>query len=125
MAVEYLNNYKEKLLKRKSDKSSKWFEYGRSQALAHLNQKKILLSTVVTNEINVYHIDKESIPYSGIYITALRKNKLDIAVKILKSDDFLSYVKSIGISANGTSVRITPADINNYLFEMEGFDGKG
>lgn len=122
--VIYLNQYKDKLLKRDSDKKAKWFEYGRSQAITHLNQEKLLLSTVVTNEVNVYDMDKHSIPYSGIYITSSDVYDLKIAKKILQSESFLSYVKSIGINANGTSVRITPADINNFLFEMEGFDGK-
>lgn len=116
--VEYLKSFLDELKKRKSDKSSRWYEYGRSQALAHLNQEKLLLSTVVTKEVKVYHLDTETIPYSGIYITAKGKLPLSVAKNILQSEEFYNYVNGIGINANGISLRITPADINNYRFSL-------
>ncbi|MBN4062638.1 MAG: SAM-dependent methyltransferase [Alkaliphilus sp.] len=120
MAVEYLKQYSNDLVKRNSDKNSHWFEYGRSQALAHLLQKKLLLSTVVTNKVKTYEIGKETIPYSGIYIIPNTDVPLSIAKKILESDSFYDYVKSIGINASGNSLRITVADINNYRFYVGG-----
>ncbi|MED1722058.1 Eco57I restriction-modification methylase domain-containing protein [Brevibacillus parabrevis] len=115
-ATRYLRQYEKSLLKRDSDKSVKWFEYGRTQALSHLNQEKLLLSTVVTKQVRVYELSEECIPYSGIYITSRGKLPLKFAKKILESEEFLSYVKSIGINANGMSLRITAKDINNYVF---------
>lgn len=116
---KHLEEYTEKLGKRKSDKSTKWFEYGRTQALAHLNQEKLLLSTVVTNKVELYELDRETIPYSGIYITA--KEEMDFTLRdakiILESDEFMEYVKRVGISVSGRSVRITCKDINNFEFK--------
>ena len=43
LAVIHLSKYREKLLKRDADHKAKWFEYGRSQALAHLNQNNLIL----------------------------------------------------------------------------------
>ena len=68
-AYEFLCHNKNDLLKRTSDKSAKWFEYGRSQALKHLNQDKLFVSSVITNQVRVYDLGKNDIPYSGIYIT--------------------------------------------------------
>lgn len=118
-ASAYLKIYEKALNKRNKDVTAKWFEYGRSQALAHLNQKKLLISTVVTDSIKVYELDKEDIPYAGIYITSKNGTPLDKAKQILTSKSFLDYVNNIGIQASGTSLRITPKDINNFEFDME------
>lgn len=116
-ATKYLMKYQKELGERKSDKSIEWFEYGRTQALAHLNQPKLLMSTVVTKSVKVYSIDKESIPYSGIYIIPKSNVPLSKAKEILESEKFLDYVKGIGINASGSSLRITAVDINNFELE--------
>ena len=112
--MRHLEKFKKKLNLRNSDQSSKWFEYGRSQALDNLNQRKLLLSFIVTNKVNIYELDKETIPYSGIYI--IQKSNLDLLVakEILESKEFLDYVKKIGIYISGTSLRITANDIKNF-----------
>lgn len=113
----HLQKYREELESRNSDKGANWFEYGRSQALSHLNDNKLLLSTVITNEVEVYTLDANTIPYSGIYITQLRKEfTLDYAIEILKSKEFMDYVRKVGIPVSGTSIRITCRDINNFKF---------
>ena len=114
--AEYLQIYKNQLLKRNADNSAQWFEYGRSQALRNLQQKKLLVSTIITNKVSVYELSENTIPYSGIYIVALNDNDLAYAKRILESQDFFNYVQEIGISANGKSKRITVKDINNFIF---------
>ncbi|HHP1041287.1 N-6 DNA methylase [Bacillus sp. JKS001846] len=116
---KYLKNFKGNLEKRKSDRSVNWYEYGRTQALAHLDQEKLLTSIVVTKTVKVYELKKECIPYSGIYIISKGDIKLDTAKKILESESFYQYVKSIGINASGSSVRITARDINNFEFPKQ------
>lgn len=116
-AYKYLESHKEKLLERKSDISAKWYEYGRSQAISQSNKEKLLLSTVITKEVKVYDLSAETIPYSGIYITSDEEN-LERAKEILESEEFLQYVKDIGINASGESIRITSKDINNYVFSI-------
>ena len=118
-AATHLSKYKDDLDRRNSDTSAKWFEYGRSQALAHLNQKKLLMSTVVTDSIKVYELKKEDIPYAGIFIISKNGPPLGKAQEILQSKNFLEYVNNIGIQASGTSLRITAKDVNNYEFCME------
>ena len=118
LTTAYLNQFRDKLDERDSDKAAKWFEYGRSQALAHLNQKKLLLSTLITDHMRVYEIDKDIIPYSGIYITQKRSMSLENAKEILIAKNFYEYAKTVGIQANGTSVRISVRDINNYEFTL-------
>ena len=115
-AAAHLKKYEEKLSKRKSDKSAKWFEYGRSQALAHMNQRKILISTLITGKVKVYELDEKTIPYTGIYIVPKADMPLSRAKEILESESFFAYVNQVGIHANGTSMRISISDVNDYLF---------
>lgn len=116
-ATKHLYGFRKDLDDRDSDKSAKWYEYGRSQALAHLDSEKLLVSTIITNNVEIYQLDKTTIPYSGIYITVIDKEyTLQDAFDILSSEDFMDYVRNIGISVNGRSLRITCKDINNYRF---------
>lgn len=75
------------------------------------------MSTIVTDKVEVYNLDENTIPYSGIYITQLREDyTLQCAEQILRSKDFMDYVKRIGIPVSGTSIRITCNDVNNFRF---------
>lgn len=116
---QYLNGYREQLDERESDRNAKWFEYGRSQALAGLNHRKLLVSTVITDKVQVYMLGKKCIPYAGMYIIAKKRNqiyKLDDARRILESNEFMQYVRKVGIHISGSSLRITSKDIEEYKF---------
>lgn len=114
---KYLQSYRKELLKRKSDRTAQWFEYGRSQALNHINKDKLLISTIITNSVSLYKIPSECIPYAGMYIIPKCKSfSLDDAKRILESKMFLSYVQNVGIHISGESVRITSKDIMDFRF---------
>lgn len=115
----YLERYSEKLQNRKCDQNSKWYEYGRSQALAHIDQPKLLLSTLITNQVRYYRLEKEVVPYSGMYVVPKEGYTLQQAERILESADFFAYIKDIGINASGNSYRISPRDVCDYMFEEE------
>ena len=117
-AYNYFISKKIKLDARDSDKNAKTFEYGRSQALTHLNQEKLLLSTLTTGKVIVYELGIDDIPFSGLYIVPAKGSKraLTEAKSILESEDFLEYIKGMGISANGVSIKISSKDIEDYRF---------
>lgn len=118
-AYGYLENHKETLEERDADKSAQWFEYGRSQALAHINQNKILISTVITGKVRAYPLEADEVPYSGLYITAKdRPDALPLteAMAILNSPEFLQYLEPRGINARGKSVRIIADIIADYCW---------
>ena len=75
------------------------------------------MSSVITNEIKAYRANKETIPYSGFYITPISNKSLLEAEEILKSQDFYSYIFLRGINANGKSFRISVHDILNYSMD--------
>ncbi|MCQ2594494.1 MAG: SAM-dependent methyltransferase, partial [Treponemataceae bacterium] len=115
-AYAYLLSKKTSLYLRKADKNALWFEYGRSQALSKINKEKLLISTVITDEVPVYRLSNECIPYAGMYITAKNELSLEDANLILRDNRFLEYTKRVGISITGSSVRITSKDIVEYRF---------
>ena len=51
------------------------------------------MSFIVTNKVNVYEIDENTIPYSGIYVIPKSNLDLSVAKEILESEEFLDYVK--------------------------------
>lgn len=113
----YLRLFKGELDKRDSDDSAQWFEYGRSQALSGLDCEKALISTIISSEVLVYKINKDTIPYAGMYIIPLTEQySIDDGIDILMQDRFFMYAQSIGIHINGNSIRITSKDIENYRF---------
>lgn len=119
LAYEYLNMYRNELNERKSDKKAKWYEYGRSQAIGHMNQPKIMLSTVVTGNVNAVMLNEDVVPYSGLVVTQQGHYPLEVAQKLLSSDLFLEYVQAVGINVSGKSMRISARDINKFRFTEE------
>ena len=92
----HLLNYNKDLLKRNSDKSAEWYEYGRSQALRNINQEKLIISTVITNRVEIYNLDRDTVPYSGIYIIANNEEyPLNKAKEILEDKSFFEYITQV------------------------------
>jgi len=115
----YLSQFKRELTERKSDKRSKWFEYGRTQALSGIKFEKLLISTIITDKVYIYRLGEDCIPYAGMYISLRDKNQesnLDFAKRILESENFIDYVKKVGINISGSSLRITSKDIEEFNF---------
>lgn len=112
--IKHLLSYKKKLEKRNLDNTTNWFEYGRTQALNHINREKLLMSSIITKKVAIYELGKETVPYSGIYIVPKSNIDLSKAKEILESEEFLRYVKNVGIQISGSSIRITVNDIKNF-----------
>ncbi|MCL1925252.1 MAG: N-6 DNA methylase, partial [Defluviitaleaceae bacterium] len=122
-AKEYLSRFRSELDRRNSHANINWFEYGRSQALKKLNEPKILISILITKEVSTHILDEHTIPSSGIFITKTSKYSLKLAQKVLHSEEFMDYVKNIGIICNGRSYKITPSDINEFMFDKKNLYG--
>lgn len=115
---DYLKQFKTDLENRKSDDGSSWYEYGRSQGIQKIiGKRKLVLSTILTHKANLYEVEDDCIPYSGIFITTKSDEySLNKAKKILQSKKFFDYAKNVGILADGNSIRIKVQDIKDYTF---------
>lgn len=115
-AMSYLNKHKEALLERDADTSAKWFEYGRSQAIQNMNQKKILISSVISECTKAYLLEEDEVPYSGLYIISNGEYTLEDLLTEINSNKFKKYIANVGVCVSGTSKRITPSDIENFCY---------
>lgn len=117
-AANYLRQFKTNLDNSSKDVSAKWFEYGRSQAINAMFNKKLMMSIIITNEVKIYELDENEIPYSGIYIIQKEEGwSLEYAKNLLESTHFFDYVKKIGVISSKKSRRITPNDVKKYKFK--------
>ncbi|MBE6673594.1 MAG: SAM-dependent methyltransferase [Ruminococcaceae bacterium] len=114
--MKYLTSKRVELISRDSDKSAKWYEYGRSQALSSMNQEKLLISTIITKVVKLYKLDNNTIPYSGIYIVPRGNASLDDAKLILQTERFYNYLHTKGVNVSGESIRISSRDVEEYRY---------
>ena len=114
--MKFLSSRKDALTIRDSDKSAQWYEYGRSQALRHINQKKLMISTIITKVVRVYELDSSVVPYSGIYIVSRDNASLDDAKLILQTKRFYEYLLTKGVKVSGDSIRISSKDVEEYRY---------
>lgn len=118
----YLSSRRDKLDSRCSDNSAKWFEFGRSQALHDVFEKMLLISTVFTNNVKIYEVEENCIPYSGIYILSKFNGfTLDFAKHILESDAFNKHIALCGTNtgSGNSSLRLSVHDISNFDVSQE------
>ena len=115
-AMKYLESFKEKLKERDADQSAKWFEYGRSQALHNMNKQMMLISSIISECTEAYLLEDGEIPYSGLYIISTDEIPFSDLIDKLNSKAFKAYASNVGVCVSGSSKRITPSDIENYIF---------
>lgn len=108
----YLLSHKKALESRSITGSTKWFQYGRSQGLANINNEKLVISTTMPNDhIKYVRVGPEFLVYSGLYATA---EDLDLLEKEFQSDDLLDYLIDNGKPMRGGYVQITSTLFKNY-----------
>lgn len=117
-AAAHLRCYRSQLEERKADQTAKWFEYGRSQAIKHLDCEKLVISVMVSGNIKVAVADENSIPFAGLYITSKGILPLDRAINILQQEDFMLYVKQHGVPTANNSYRISKKILDAYVFDL-------
>ena len=115
--TSYLKLFTKELQERKADKNSKWFEYGRSQAINGIYCDKLIMPMVVTKQNRVYEATKEEVPFAGYYIRQLGEYSLKVAKKILEDESFFKYVEMKGTPTSLNSYRISVKDINDFYFD--------
>lgn len=112
----YLTSKEKELKSRDSDKNAKWYEFGRSQALKHINRNKLLMSTIITKSVRVYELQANEVPYSGIYIVPRDNASLEDAKLILQTKRFYKYLLTKGVKVSGDSIRISSKDVEEYRY---------
>lgn len=108
----YLLSHKTDLENRSISGSTKWFQFGRSQGLANINNEKIVISTTMPNsELKYIRVGPEYLVYSGLYATADDLDKLEVE---LQSDNLLDYLVENGKPMRSGYTQISSTLLKNY-----------
>lgn len=111
---KYLFKHKDQLESRSIEKNAKWYSYGRSQAIKDIFEDKVTINTLIKEikNLKIIKCDKGTAVYSGLYILGLEYNVIE---KILRTNDFIEYVKIIGKYKNGGYYTFSSGDLEKYL----------
>ena len=115
---KYIEENKEKLLNRATDAGIPFYCFGRTQGLSETNKKKFLISSIVKNkdDIRITECPTGSGVYGGLYILPICSDcDLNFLKRVLISDDFISYVRSLGLLKNGGYYTFTSVALKKYL----------
>ena len=108
----YLLSHKEKLESRSITGSTKWFQYGRSQGLANIDNEKIVISTTMSPDgLKYTRVGPEFLVYSGLYATA---EDLDLLEKELQSEELFDYLLENGKPMRGGYTQIGSTLLKNF-----------
>ena len=106
--------------KRCLEKKSKWYGFGRSQAIRDVFKDKIAINTTIKDidSIKLNMVKKGEGIYSGLYIVS-DYNLQQIKEKLL-SREFIRYLEILNKCKNGGYFTFSTDDLKKYLiFKME------
>lgn len=111
----YFLNSKSELKKRSIKCEEEWFLFGRSQGLKDIKKDKIFINTIIKNKdsLKIKKIKKNTGVYSGLYI--LTKISFEKIEKVLRSDDFVDYVKNLKKYKSGGYYTFSSLELKQYL----------
>lgn len=97
------------------DKKAKYYEYGRSQAIKHLNNRKLLIKNMDRCFTDSVILDGTYIPYSGIFfVEKTGEYTLEFLQNILQSDSFKDYVSKISRKVSNNYFEYSTKDLKEY-----------
>lgn len=112
---DYLLSKKDKLLNRSITNKDEWYLFGRTQAINDVAKSKLAINTIIKDvrSIKLNEVPAGKGVYSGLYI--LYDGDYSEIKKILLSDDFVNYVKSLKKYKSGGYFTFSSKDLKNYL----------
>lgn len=115
MSTEILINNKELLLKRSLSADTKWYEFGRTQAIKDTYKNKFGVNALfkTKNDIRITNCPAGTGVYGGLYILTDCSDK--IIKEILCSENFIDYCKFIGKYKSGGYYTISSKELSNFL----------
>lgn len=113
---KYFNENKERLLKGKEEKEN-WYLFGRTQGLLDVYRDKMAINVLLRNinDIKCSFVKEGCGVYSGLYITKECDIEFEEVEKILKSEEFVSYVKSHKKYKSGGYYTFNSKEVEKFL----------
>lgn len=117
-AYAYLQSHRESLDKRSMDANATWYQFGRSQGLAHVEQEKMILPPVIrAGQVPaVYDVPAHTLVYSGFYLTPKEGYTAQDVKDALQSEGIADYLKSSGQDMSGGYISYKAKTIRDFRF---------
>lgn len=123
---EYLFENKSRLLKRSSENKadSRWFAFGRSQAINDTYKNKVAINTLLRTsaDLKIISAPAGTGVYSGLYLTGNEQSLSKIS-EILLTDEFSTYISLLGKYKSGGYYTFSSKDMKAYLDYKLAYDG--
>ncbi len=123
MAFKQFGNSYNHLLKHKNElskhrdisKENFWYLFGRTQAIKDVFKNKYAINTIIKNinSIKLEEVQEGKGVYSGMYI--LTKASFETIRKIILSENFINYIKSLRKYKSGGYYTFSSKDLELYL----------
>lgn len=114
--AEYLTKHKTELLKKQTEEQNpNWFLYGRTQAIKDVYLKKYSINTIIKSveTIKLIEVPSGQGVYSGLYI--LTDVPYEVLESIIKSDEFIAYLKILKHYKSGDYYTYTSKDLEQFI----------
>lgn len=111
------NRLKDRAYDGKGSDNNIWWVLGRSQGISDTNRKRFAVNAYIQHlgDIYITELDPGVGIYGGLYITSdLLLNK-DTLYKIIRSDEFVDYVRALRKYRSGGYYSYTSKDLSKYL----------
>ena len=111
MEYEWLSKHKGKLLERAT--TEPWYAFGRTQAINDVYREKWAIKSIIktTGDLKPVMVPAGSGIYGGLYVLCDNPDGL----KILETEDFMSYVKMLGKYKSGGYYAFSSKELEDYL----------
>lgn len=102
-------------LKNRDLRGADFMAFGRTQGLKDTYKRKIAFNTLIKDikDIKIYEVPKGCGVYSGLYLVS--EVPLSEFERVLKTSEFISYIKSLRKYKNGGYYTFNGADLGKYL----------
>lgn len=121
LVYNHLIANKDILEKRKRDKGTQWYAYGRSQSIQITNKQKLIINPIVSPDSNIsaYIIPAGTIIYSGLVITEYDNGMpLKKLIPIIESNLFHEYAMIVGSPMSGGYRRLSSPDVKSFSMDV-------
>ena len=117
LLYKYLLNNKYHLYNRDIRENSKWYSFGRTQAIKDTYFDKVAVSMLIkdVHDLKITFSPAGTAVYSCVYVILNDFVTLDFLEQVLRTEKFVDYVASLGKYKNGGYYSFSASDLELYI----------
>lgn len=113
---KFLMTHQNQLINRSLSDPTKWWAYGRNQAISDLKQIKVTINLVIKNQASIKTtIVTNGLVYSGLYVVAKSLAHAKAIQTLISSQLLIDYVKLLGKYKSGGYWSFNSKQLNHFI----------